>query len=215
MTPLINHPEVGILGVHRIGPRPVVRDGEVVVRSIGNVSVTFDHRVVDGARAAAFSLAVIAPARGRAGLTRPPLRGYTGPRWAAGTRSGSSPGSARRSGSPRRASLRRAPVARVVGAVVGGGDRLRRSGSWDEAVGGVVGGVCGALGAAPLVAGALRRGGTRGGTAALLGLAALVAAALAFVPIVGYLEAVVVPALGAAAPSPRARHARGPAHARP
>jgi pyruvate dehydrogenase E2 component (dihydrolipoamide acetyltransferase) len=60
VTPLINHPEVGILGVHRIGPRPVVRDGEVVVRQVGNVSVTFDHRVVDGARAAEFTLAVIA-----------------------------------------------------------------------------------------------------------------------------------------------------------
>ena len=59
VTPLINAPEVGILGVHRIGPRPVVRDGDVVVRPIGNVSVTFDHRVVDGARAAAFALAVI------------------------------------------------------------------------------------------------------------------------------------------------------------
>ena len=59
-TPLVNHPEVGILGLHRIGPRPVVRDGEVVVRQIGNVSVTFDHRVVDGARAAAFTLDVIA-----------------------------------------------------------------------------------------------------------------------------------------------------------
>jgi pyruvate dehydrogenase E2 component (dihydrolipoamide acetyltransferase) len=58
-TPLINHPEVAILGVHRIGPRPVVRDGEIAVRSIGNISVTFDHRVVDGARAAAFLLAVI------------------------------------------------------------------------------------------------------------------------------------------------------------
>jgi len=60
VTPLINHPETGILGVHRIGPRPVVRNGEIVVRSVGNVSVTFDHRVVDGARAAAFTLAVIA-----------------------------------------------------------------------------------------------------------------------------------------------------------
>jgi pyruvate dehydrogenase E2 component (dihydrolipoamide acetyltransferase) len=59
-TPLINHPEVGILGVHRIAPRPAVRDGEVTVRQIGNLSVTFDHRVVDGARAAAFVLAVIA-----------------------------------------------------------------------------------------------------------------------------------------------------------
>ena len=59
VTPLINHPEVGILGVHRIGPRPVVRDGEIVIRQMGNVSVTFDHRVVDGARAAEFALAVI------------------------------------------------------------------------------------------------------------------------------------------------------------
>jgi pyruvate dehydrogenase E2 component (dihydrolipoamide acetyltransferase) len=60
VTPLVNHPEVGILGVHRIGPRPVVRDGEIVVRQMGNISVTFDHRVVDGARAAQFTLAVIA-----------------------------------------------------------------------------------------------------------------------------------------------------------
>jgi pyruvate dehydrogenase E2 component (dihydrolipoamide acetyltransferase) len=60
VTPIVNHPEVGILGVHRIGPRAVVRNGEIVVRSIGNVSVTFDHRVVDGARAAEFTLAVIA-----------------------------------------------------------------------------------------------------------------------------------------------------------
>jgi pyruvate/2-oxoglutarate dehydrogenase complex dihydrolipoamide acyltransferase (E2) component len=60
VTPLVNHPEVGILGLHRIGPRPVVRDGEMVIRQIGNVSVTFDHRVVDGARAAAFTLDVIA-----------------------------------------------------------------------------------------------------------------------------------------------------------
>jgi pyruvate dehydrogenase E2 component (dihydrolipoamide acetyltransferase) len=59
VTPLVNHPEVGILGVHRIADRPVVRNGEVVVRLMGNISVTFDHRVVDGARAAAFALAVI------------------------------------------------------------------------------------------------------------------------------------------------------------
>jgi hypothetical protein len=70
-------------------------------------------------------------------------------------------------------------------------------GQWDEAVGGAAGAVCGALGSAPLVRGALRRGGTPGGTALLLALAALVGAALAFVPVVGYLEAVAVPALGA------------------
>ena len=60
VTPLINHPEVAILGVHRIEERPVVRDGEMVVRRMGNISVTFDHRVVDGKRAADFGLAVIA-----------------------------------------------------------------------------------------------------------------------------------------------------------
>jgi pyruvate dehydrogenase E2 component (dihydrolipoamide acetyltransferase) len=59
VTPLVNHPEVGILGIHRIAPRPAVVDGELAVRQLGNVSVTFDHRVVDGARAAAFTLEVI------------------------------------------------------------------------------------------------------------------------------------------------------------
>jgi len=59
VTPLVNHPEVAILGIHRIAARPVVRDGAVAVRQMGNVSVTFDHRVVDGARAASFGLAVI------------------------------------------------------------------------------------------------------------------------------------------------------------
>lgn len=68
---------------------------------------------------------------------------------------------------------------------------------WDEAVGGFVGALCGVLGTAPLVTGALRRGGTRGGTATLLALASLVGAALAFAPVVGYLEAIAVPVLGA------------------
>ncbi len=59
-TPLINHPQVAILGVYRIADRPVVRDGAVAVRRMGNISVTFDHRVIDGKRAADFGLAVIA-----------------------------------------------------------------------------------------------------------------------------------------------------------
>jgi pyruvate dehydrogenase E2 component (dihydrolipoamide acetyltransferase) len=58
-TPIVNHPEVAILSLGRIAERPVVRDGEIVVRPIGYVAVTFDHRVVDGARAAEFGLAVI------------------------------------------------------------------------------------------------------------------------------------------------------------
>jgi hypothetical protein len=67
---------------------------------------------------------------------------------------------------------------------------------WEQAVGGGAGAVCGALGSAPLVAGTLRRGGTRGGTAALLALGALVGAGLAFIPVVGYLEALAVPLFG-------------------
>jgi pyruvate dehydrogenase E2 component (dihydrolipoamide acetyltransferase) len=58
-TPIVNHPEVAILSIGRIAPRPVVRDGQVVVGRTGNLALTFDHRVVDGARAAAFGLAVI------------------------------------------------------------------------------------------------------------------------------------------------------------
>ena len=58
-TPIVNYPEVAILGIGRIGPRPVVRDGEVVVRQTGTIAVTFDHRVIDGARASEFGLAVI------------------------------------------------------------------------------------------------------------------------------------------------------------
>jgi pyruvate dehydrogenase E2 component (dihydrolipoamide acetyltransferase) len=59
-TPIVNHPEVAILSIGRVAPRPVVRDGEIVVRRTGTIALTFDHRVVDGARAAEFGLAVIA-----------------------------------------------------------------------------------------------------------------------------------------------------------
>ena len=59
-TPIVNHPEVAILSIGRVAPRAVVRDGEIVVRRTGALAITFDHRVVDGARAAAFGLAVIA-----------------------------------------------------------------------------------------------------------------------------------------------------------
>ena len=52
-TPIINHPEVAILGVHKAREMPVVRNGEVVVRRMMNVSSSFDHRIVDGANGAA------------------------------------------------------------------------------------------------------------------------------------------------------------------
>ena len=53
-TPVINRPEVAIVGVNRIVARPVVRDGMVQVRQIMNLSSSFDHRVVDGAVAAGY-----------------------------------------------------------------------------------------------------------------------------------------------------------------
>jgi 2-oxoisovalerate dehydrogenase E2 component (dihydrolipoyl transacylase) len=53
-TPVINHPEVAIVGINRIVARPVVRDGAVQVRQMMNLSSSFDHRVVDGAVAAAY-----------------------------------------------------------------------------------------------------------------------------------------------------------------
>lgn len=53
-TPLLNLPEVAILGLYRIEPRPAVRDGQVVIRHQANLSITFDHRALDGLHAAAF-----------------------------------------------------------------------------------------------------------------------------------------------------------------
>ncbi|MEW9677473.1 dihydrolipoamide acetyltransferase family protein [Lentibacillus sp. L22] len=50
-TPLINQPEVAILGIGRIAEKPVVRDGEVVVAPVLALSLSFDHRVIDGATA--------------------------------------------------------------------------------------------------------------------------------------------------------------------
>jgi pyruvate dehydrogenase E2 component (dihydrolipoamide acetyltransferase) len=58
-TPVLNYPELAILGVHRVRPTPVVRDGQVVVRDVMHVSVTSDHRLVDGHEAAAFAYEVI------------------------------------------------------------------------------------------------------------------------------------------------------------
>jgi 2-oxoisovalerate dehydrogenase E2 component (dihydrolipoyl transacylase) len=53
-TPIINAPEVAIVGVNRIAARPVVRDGQIVIRKMMNLSSSFDHRIVDGHDAAAF-----------------------------------------------------------------------------------------------------------------------------------------------------------------
>ena len=84
-----------------------------------------------------------------------------------------------------------AVLAAVLGAAIGFGVF-----QWDEALAGAAGGVAGAFGAAPLVTGALRRGGTRLGLAVFVLLGALLAAGLAFIPIVGYVEAVLLPGVG-------------------
>ena len=53
-TPVINHPEVAIIGPNKLEERPVVRGGQIVVRKMMNVSSSFDHRIVDGFDAARF-----------------------------------------------------------------------------------------------------------------------------------------------------------------
>lgn len=58
-TPILNHPEVGILGVHRIKEVPVVRDGQIVVGKVMLLSLSFDHRVIDGHVGAEFAYDVI------------------------------------------------------------------------------------------------------------------------------------------------------------
>ena len=58
-TPIVFHPQSGILGVHRAVDRPVVRDGQIVIRKIMNLSITFDHRILDGVTAAKFCLQVV------------------------------------------------------------------------------------------------------------------------------------------------------------
>ena len=57
-TPIINHPEVAIVGVNRIVERPMLQSGSVVPRLLMNLSSSFDHRVVDGLHAAEFIQAV-------------------------------------------------------------------------------------------------------------------------------------------------------------
>ena len=57
-TPVINHPEVAIIGVNKIVERPMIRNGAMVARKMMNLSSSFDHRVVDGMHAAEFIQAI-------------------------------------------------------------------------------------------------------------------------------------------------------------
>jgi len=58
-NPLLNPPEIGILGVGTVQETPVVIDGEILVRSIANLSLSFDHRAWDGAPAAEFIQSIV------------------------------------------------------------------------------------------------------------------------------------------------------------
>lgn len=96
----------------------------------------------------------------------------------------------------------------VVAAGVGAALGLALAGG-EEAIGGGIGGVAGALGAGVLVQGALRHGGARVATGALLGVAAVILAVLAFVPVLGYAEALALPVLGARLRRRRSRRFAG------
>ena len=58
-TPILHHPQVAILGVHSVTQKPAVVDGQIVARDLGNLSLSLDHRVVDGAVGADFLYALI------------------------------------------------------------------------------------------------------------------------------------------------------------
>ena len=57
-TPILNPPQVGILGLHKIEDRPVSRNGQVVVRPMMYVALSYDHRIVDGREAVQFLVAI-------------------------------------------------------------------------------------------------------------------------------------------------------------
>lgn len=59
-TPILHHPQVAILGVHAITRKPAVVDEQIVIRDLGNLSLSMDHRVVDGAVGADFLYALVA-----------------------------------------------------------------------------------------------------------------------------------------------------------
>jgi hypothetical protein len=88
-------------------------------------------------------------------------------------------------------------VAAAAGLGLGFAVDAWQPGGFGDVIGAAVGGLAGSFGALQIVRGALRRGGTIGGTALLVAGAALVVAGLAWVPVVGYLEALVLPALAA------------------
>ncbi len=57
-TPILNPPQVGILGMHKIQERPVALDGQVAIRPMMYVALSYDHRIVDGREAVQFLVRV-------------------------------------------------------------------------------------------------------------------------------------------------------------
>ncbi len=57
-TPILNPPQSGILGLHAIEEKPVVRNGQIVIRPVMWVALTYDHRIVDGREAVGFIVRV-------------------------------------------------------------------------------------------------------------------------------------------------------------
>jgi hypothetical protein len=88
-------------------------------------------------------------------------------------------------------------VGGAVGAGIGFGIESWQPGGWGDRLAGILGALAGALGALQVVRGAFRRGATRAGTALLVTGAACAVAALAWIPVVGYLEALALPAVAA------------------
>jgi pyruvate dehydrogenase E2 component (dihydrolipoamide acetyltransferase) len=58
-TPILNFPEVAILGIHQMKQKPVVRDGQIVIGDVMLISLSFDHRIIDGHVGAAFAYEII------------------------------------------------------------------------------------------------------------------------------------------------------------
>ncbi|HTZ06220.1 MAG TPA: hypothetical protein VMB53_10725 [Gaiellaceae bacterium] len=100
-------------------------------------------------------------------------------------------------GVTRLAIISSALIAAIGGAAIGNAIDASEPGGWANLVAGLLGGITGTLAAAQIVGGALRRGGTRGGTAAIVAVSGVVLAALALVPILGYIEAIGLPAIAA------------------
>jgi 2-oxoglutarate dehydrogenase E2 component (dihydrolipoamide succinyltransferase) len=57
-TPIINMPQSAVLGLHRIEDRPVVRDGQIVIRPMMYLALSYDHRLIDGREAVTFLVAL-------------------------------------------------------------------------------------------------------------------------------------------------------------